>query len=67
MTEINGTKPYLYSGIEEGDMITKVNDRSIATTFELVESINKSKRRRFKHRIYTRWKRIYNYNEAYKN
>ncbi len=67
MTEINGTKPYLNSGIEEGDMITKVNDENITTTLELVESVNKSKRRRIKYRIYTRWKRIYNYNETYKS
>lgn len=67
MTEINGIKPYQDSGIEEGDMITKVNDENITTTLELVESVNKSKRRRLKYWIYTRWKRIYNYNETYEN
>lgn len=49
MTEINGIKPYQDSGIEEGDMITKVNDENITTTLELVESVNKSKRRRLKY------------------
>ena len=49
MTEIEGEKPYQSSGIEEGDMIVKVNEKDITTTSELVNSVNNSKRRRIKH------------------
>ena len=42
MTEINGIKPYQDSGIEEGDMITKINNESITTTLDLIDSVNKS-------------------------
>lgn len=42
MTEIEGKKPYENSGIEEGDLITCINDRQITTTEELVECVNNS-------------------------
>lgn len=42
MTEIDGQKPYKDSGIEEGDMIIKINDEEITCTEELVECINNS-------------------------
>ena len=42
MTEIEGQEPYKDSGIEEGDMIIKINDEEITCTEELVECINNS-------------------------
>ena len=42
MTEIEGQKPYENSGIEEGDLITCINDKQITTTQELVECVNNS-------------------------
>lgn len=42
MTEIEGQKPYENSGIEEGDLITYINDKQITTTQELVECVNNS-------------------------
>ncbi len=55
MTEIQGQKPYENSGIEEGDMIVKINEEEITNTSELINSVNKSKRRRFKYKIYKKW------------
>lgn len=42
MTEIEGSKPYEHSGIEEGDLITYINDKQVTTTDELVECVNNS-------------------------
>ena len=42
MTEIEGQKPYENSGIEEGDLITYINNKQITTTQELVECVNNS-------------------------
>lgn len=42
MTEIQGQKPYENSGIEEGDLITYINNKQITTTQELVECVNNS-------------------------
>ena len=42
MTEIEGCKPYENSGIEEGDLITYVNNKQVTTTDELVECVNNS-------------------------
>lgn len=67
MTEIEGEKPYQDSGIEEGDMIIKVNEEDITCTSELVNSVNSSKRRWIKYKIYKRWERVCNYNETNKN
>ncbi|MBO4816341.1 MAG: PDZ domain-containing protein [Clostridia bacterium] len=44
MSEIDGQKPYENSGIEEGDMIVKINEEEITNTSELINSVNKSKR-----------------------
>lgn len=41
-TEIEGAKPYENSGIEEGDLITYVNNKQITTTEELVKCVNNS-------------------------
>lgn len=43
MTEVKGEKPYENSGIEEGDMIVKINEKEVTCTAELIESVNKSK------------------------
>lgn len=48
MSEIQGKdnnkyKPYINSGIEEGDVIIEINDNKINSTTELVESVNNSK------------------------
>lgn len=40
--EIEGKKPYENSGIEEGDLITYVNNKQVTTTEELVECVNNS-------------------------
>lgn len=42
MTEIEGVKPYENSGIEEGDLITYINNKQVTTTDELVECVNNS-------------------------
>lgn len=42
MTEVKGQKPYENSGIEEGDMIIKINEKEVTCTAELIESINDS-------------------------
>ena len=48
MSEIKGTdnqkyKPYENSGIEEGDRITKINNKEIKDTNDLINMVNKSK------------------------
>lgn len=43
MSEINGTKPYENSGIEEGDMIVEIDKQAITCTVDLVNKVNKSK------------------------
>lgn len=48
MSEIEGKdkqkyKPYINSGIKEGDMIVEMNDEKIASTNNLVDVVNKSK------------------------
>ncbi|MCL2383650.1 MAG: PDZ domain-containing protein [Oscillospiraceae bacterium] len=40
MGEIEGNKPHLDSGIEEGDMIIGINERQITNSSELVETVN---------------------------
>lgn len=45
MSEINGKKPYENTGIEEGDLITKVDNIKVTTTGELIETVNKSQGR----------------------
>lgn len=42
MTEIEGLKPYENAGIEEGDLITYINNKQVTTTDELVECVNNS-------------------------
>lgn len=42
MTEIEGCRPYENSGIEEGDLITYINNKQVTTTDELVECVNNS-------------------------
>ena len=42
MTEIEGKKPYENSGIEEGDLITYINNEQVTTTDELIECVNNS-------------------------
>lgn len=42
MTEIEGCKPYENAGIEEGDLITYINNKQVTTTDELVECVNNS-------------------------
>lgn len=42
MAEIEGQKPYSGTQIQEGDVITSINDNEIANTSELIECINKS-------------------------
>lgn len=53
MSEIEGIdekryKPYENTGIEEGDSIISVNQNTISTTDELVETINKSQGKQVK-------------------
>ena len=48
MSEISGNdsnkyKPYEGTGIEEGDIIVKVNEKEITCTNELTQEINKSR------------------------
>ena len=42
MSEIDGQKPYEESNIQEGDIITTINNSEIESTTELIECINKS-------------------------
>ena len=42
MSEIEGQKPYEGVDIQEGDIITNINDKEIESTTELIECINKS-------------------------
>lgn len=42
MAEIEGQKPYSGTEIQEGDVITSINNNEIANTSELIECINKS-------------------------
>lgn len=42
MTEIEGKKPYENCGIEEGDLITYINDKQVTTTDDLIECVNNS-------------------------
>ena len=42
MSEIEGEKPYLDTGIKEGDNIIEVNDTKVKTTLELQNAVNKS-------------------------
>lgn len=47
MSEIEGKdnkiyKPYENTGIKEGDTITKINNKNISSTDELIDSVNKS-------------------------
>lgn len=42
MAEIDGQKPYSGTEIQEGDVITSINDNEITNTSELIECINKS-------------------------
>ena len=42
MSEIEGQKPYEGSDIQEGDVITNINEREIQNTTELIECINQS-------------------------
>lgn len=48
MSEIEGAdknkyKPYENTGIEEGDMIISINEKNIASTSELINTVNESK------------------------
>lgn len=42
MAEIEGEKPYSSTEIQEGDVITNVNDEEVENTSDLIECINKS-------------------------
>lgn len=42
MSEIEGIKPYESTGIEEGDRIISINNKKIANTEELVQTVNSS-------------------------
>jgi len=42
MSEIEGQKPYEGTNIQEGDIITNINEREIDSTKELIECINQS-------------------------
>lgn len=42
MSEIDGQKPYKDSNIQEGDIITNINETEIESTTELIECISKS-------------------------
>jgi len=43
MTEIEGQKPYINTGIEEGDMIVEINNKEVTCTSELIDCVNNSK------------------------
>lgn len=45
MSEIEGVKPYENSGIEEGDMITKIDEQWVTCTADLIEKVNESNRK----------------------
>lgn len=45
MSEIEGVKPYENSGIEEGDMITKIDEEWVTCTADLIEKVSKSGRK----------------------
>ena len=42
MSEIEGKKPYEGANIQEGDIITNINEQEIGNTTELIECINES-------------------------
>ena len=42
MSEIEGKKPYEETDIQEGDIITSINENEVTNTSELIECINKS-------------------------
>ena len=42
MTEIEGSKPYENTGIEEGDRIISINEQEITNTEELIQTVNAS-------------------------
>ena len=42
MTEIEGKKPYENTGIEMGDRILEVNNKTINSTQELIETVNQA-------------------------
>ena len=42
MTQIDGKKPYENTGIEEGDRIISVNNKTISSTQDLIETVNAS-------------------------
>ena len=41
MGEVEGQRPHLDSGIEEGDMIVKINGQRISSADELTEVVNR--------------------------
>lgn len=43
LTEIEGLKPYENTGIEEGDMIVEINNKKIASSSDLISTVNDSK------------------------
>lgn len=43
MSEIEGKRPYEFSGIKEGDRIISIDDKKIETTEDLIETVNASK------------------------
>lgn len=43
MSEIEGKRPYEFSGIKEGDRIISINNKKIETTEDLIETVNSSK------------------------
>lgn len=45
-------KPYLNSGIEQGDTIIEINGNNVENTDELIRQVNESNRRRTKDKIY---------------
>ena len=43
MSEIEGKRPYEFSGIKEGDRIISIDNKKIETTEDLIETVNSSK------------------------
>ena len=43
MSEIEGKRPYEFSGIKEGDRIISIDNKKIETTEDLIETVNTSK------------------------
>lgn len=43
MSEIEGKRPYEFSGIKEGDRIISIDNKKIVTTEDLIETVNSSK------------------------